>query len=479
MRGIFLLLLVLESYARMGVGVPVSSVLLPQANVLCVYTLSSVIACLCPETGKVLWRLLDQPATPLSGYANTLVLGDHSAYHARTGARLSDEVPGVPSPGLVPGLEVDDLGRVSYNGWTRHEALTEVVDGEFLGDGDLLLLTSVGTVYSMRDGDYQWYTRPCEAPYPRVLALDQGPAVLCRTGPTWRLTYFNSSGVVSTIDTGVHQLHAVQVVAGLLVLDPPSIHEVRGNTVVGTGWSMQIPESQTVVAVESIKLSSTVWRVGSTLRGTKRMVLTPNLVALAATDLTSVYVYIYDSGTGKVLSHIHHQHASGPVHMVVFSNTVVYHYWSTLHNRFEISLVELYDEGQTRSTFVYPHAVTALGATRTTHGITEILVVAALADGSLHCFSPSRLSSPVVPTPGPSLLSKGGLVAQVSRILTSGTPLESTSAVAAIGLDLFMGTVTPSGAFDVLRADFNTPLMSVSVACMAVAVYLARAATTK
>lgn len=61
-------------------------------------------------------------------------------------------------------------------------------------------------------------------------------------------------------------------------------------------------------------------------------------------------------------------------------------------------------------------------------------------------------------------------VANVQRIVTSSTLLESTSLVFAYGLDMFLTRVTPSNTFDVLNENFNKAQLVLTVSGLALAI---------
>ena len=63
-------------------------------------------------------------------------------------------------------------------------------------------------------------------------------------------------------------------------------------------------------------------------------------------------------------------------------------------------------------------------------------------------------------------------VAKTRKIMTSPALLESTSLVFAYGLDLFFTRVAPSNTFDVLSESFNKAQLVVTVAGLALGLFL-------
>ena len=126
-------------------------------------------------------------------------------------------------------------------------------------------------------------------------------------------------------------------------------------------------------------------------------------------------------------------------------------------------------------TFVLPVSVKGLAATRTLHGVTTPhLLLLTAGDGVL--MLDRRLVDPRRPTGEPKEWEKAEQLMQYSPylplrhswLLTHGAPLprlhaalaahtdfESTTLVAAVGLDLFVSRVAPARPFDQLDRDFN------------------------
>lgn len=65
-------------------------------------------------------------------------------------------------------------------------------------------------------------------------------------------------------------------------------------------------------------------------------------------------------------------------------------------------------------------------------------------------------------------------VANVQKIITSPTLLESISLVFAYGLDMFLARVAPSNTFDVLRNNFNKVQLVLTITELLAAILITR-----
>lgn len=120
--------------------------------------------------------------------------------------------------------------------------------------------------------------------------------------------------------------------------------------------------------------------------------------------------------------------------------------------------------------FVVPHAVGALGVSKTGNSIATREIYMALEDRGVYGIS-KRILDPRRPTgddkeeglvkykgylefKATDVVSYGTEVAGVQRIVSSGSGMESTSLVLSYGLDLFFTRRSGSGVFDVLSDEF-------------------------
>ncbi|KAI5994746.1 hypothetical protein EDD15DRAFT_2547193 [Pisolithus albus] len=144
--------------------------------------------------------------------------------------------------------------------------------------------------------------------------------------------------------------------------------------------------------------------------------------------------------------------------------------------------------------YLIPYGVTALSTTSTRLGVTLKNLIVASRRHAVHSV-PRRLLDPRRPLGKPSpaeveeglvtydavlpddarlTLSHNYEVANVRHIMSASSRLESTSLVLAIGLDLFLTRVSPSGTFDVLSENFNKAQLVLTIGGLALAIGLAR-----
>lgn len=116
-------------------------------------------------------------------------------------------------------------------------------------------------------------------------------------------------------------------------------------------------------------------------------------------------VYIIDGATGEILYQIHHEDASGPVNMVMDENTLLYHYTNARQMRYELTSLELFNNGTEfqkkdflsilmekfstskesgvfssfgyskptvrKNSYIFPYGIKSIGITKTTIGVTN------------------------------------------------------------------------------------------------------------
>ncbi|KAJ2783840.1 hypothetical protein GGI15_002445 [Coemansia interrupta] len=259
--------------------------------------------------------------------------------------------------------------------------------------------------------------------------------------------------------------------------------------------------------------------------------LNPHLITLATrvgkaeSSSHGIGIYMVDRVTGSLLySTVHanaHVTAKQPFLAIQSENRVIYQFWqegspaaagSTGHSdavRGYVTVVaDLYesDKPDTRDesrafssydlllphviteAFVAPEAASALGVTRTGSNISTRDVVFGLASGKLLSLPdqmfdarrPKRAATKdeqaegLVPYAAPlaldpkRVLSHCNAVAGIRQIRAAPTHLESTSLVAAYGLDLFFTRTSPSGTFDQLSPSFSKVNLVVTTLALAV-----------
>ncbi|KAG1750542.1 uncharacterized protein EDB91DRAFT_1108061 [Suillus paluster] len=144
--------------------------------------------------------------------------------------------------------------------------------------------------------------------------------------------------------------------------------------------------------------------------------------------------------------------------------------------------------------FIMPHGITAISPTLTKFGISTKDIIVANRKNSIQSI-PRRLLNPRRPKHKPTseeqeemlvqydaalpddarlVLSHNYEVANVRRIVTSPSLLESTSLVFVYGLDLFFTRIAPSGTFDVLSENFNKVQLVLTVAGLGIAIVVTK-----
>ncbi|AQK84766.1 hypothetical protein ZEAMMB73_Zm00001d037772 [Zea mays] len=85
----------------------------------------------------------------------------------------------------------------------------------------------------------------------------------------------------------------------------------------------------------------------------KNLVFVATLSPKAAVDIgsalpeeASLVAYLIDAVTGRILHRVTHHGAQGPVHAVLSENWVVYHYFNLRAHRFEMAVIEIYDQSR-------------------------------------------------------------------------------------------------------------------------------------
>ncbi|KAG8084795.1 hypothetical protein GUJ93_ZPchr0010g8563 [Zizania palustris] len=69
-------------------------------------------------------------------------------------------------------------------------------------------------------------------------------------------------------------------------------------------------------------------------------------IGSAAPEESWLVAYLIDAVTGRILHRVTHHGAQGPVHAVVSENWVVYHYFNLRAHRFEMAVIEIYDQSR-------------------------------------------------------------------------------------------------------------------------------------
>jgi hypothetical protein len=212
-------------------------------------------------------------------------------------------------------------------------------------------------------------------------------------------------------------------------------------------------------------------------------------------------VQVVDTVTGRPIYRQTLKGARGPVHAVYCENWVVYHYFSVLNHRWEITVLELYDTAldnlqmqdlmfgsvnMTLSSFETSKievlkqsyfintGIKTLDVTATSYGITNrLLLLGTIQDqvylmdkkfldprrplgkpteaDQLEQLIPYHDTLPIMPT---QYATHNKRVAHLKGTATAPAKLESTALLLVHGLDLFLTRIQPSKAFDSLSDDF-------------------------
>ncbi|KAJ3067945.1 DUF1620 super [Podochytrium sp. JEL0797] len=147
-----------------------------------------------------------------------------------------------------------------------------------------------------------------------------------------------------------------------------------------------------------------------------------------------------------------------------------------------------------QQTYVFPHQMTAMGVTRTGAGIASREILFGLSSQQLYgvnkrMFDPRRPYGaptsddkeeqlfpyhPVVNFNPTDMASHVLEVAGITTIVSTSTNLESTSIVAAYGLDLFVTRRAPSKTFDLLSEDFGYVSLVVTLVALGAGIWVAK-----
>lgn len=258
-------------------------------------------------------------------------------------------------------------------------------------------------------------------------------------------------------------------------------------------------------------------------RSTLFKYLNPNTIFIATSDETALFVSLIDGVTGRILYRVRHGDARGPARAVVYENWVAYHYFNTRAQRYAMSVLEMFDDGEDRrglavgslvynSIFGAPQNETAsslsppalrvigqsyyirpeakfLAVTRSKRGITEPAVLIATANDQVTAvdkrfLDPRRPTKPtpadreeglvpyseVIPVFPSSWVTHRHTVSRLRGIITTPAELESNVHFLAHGLDVFVTRVAPSASFDALDDDFSHVLLVATLIALLVAV---------
>ncbi|CAJ1973877.1 unnamed protein product [Sphenostylis stenocarpa] len=244
-------------------------------------------------------------------------------------------------------------------------------------------------------------------------------------------------------------------------------------------------------------------------------------IGTATPEEAWLVIYIIDTVTGRILHRMTHHGCQGPVHAVFSENWVVYHYFNLRAHRYEMSVVEVYDQSRadnkdvwkfvlgkhnltspmssyyrpeitTKSqSYFFTHSVKAIEVTLTAKGITsKQLLIGTIGDQVLaldkRFLDPRRTLNPSqaekeegiipltdsLPIISQSYITHSLKVEGLRGIVTVPAKLESTSLVFAYGVDLFFTQIAPSRTYDSLTEDFSYALLLLTIVALVAAIFV-------
>ncbi|KAK1439459.1 hypothetical protein QVD17_05277 [Tagetes erecta] len=244
-------------------------------------------------------------------------------------------------------------------------------------------------------------------------------------------------------------------------------------------------------------------------------------IGSATPDESVLVVYLVDTVTGRILHRMTHLGSQGPVHAVLSENWVVYHYFNLRAHRYEMSVIEIYDQSRAENkdvlklivgkhnlttpvssysrpevttksqSYFFTHSVKAISVSSTAKGITsKHLLIGTIGDQVLaldkRFVDPRRSLNPTqaekeegllpltdaLPIIPQSYVTHALKVEGLRGIETIPAKLESTSLVFAYGIDLFYTRIAPSKTYDSLTEDFNYALLLLTIVALVVAIFV-------
>ncbi|CAM6027580.1 unnamed protein product [Sphagnum balticum] len=300
-------------------------------------------------------------------------------------------------------------------------------------------------------------------------------------------------------------------------------------------WSVVFPEETESIATVATRRPDEVVHTQAKVLGNREVLfkylnknmifvatVTPKSVGLlgaASPEDSTVVAYLIDTVTGRILHRVTHPSMQGPVHAVLSENWVVYHYFNLRNHRYEMSVLETYDQSRVGDkgvmqlmlgrhnasaplssysssnvevkgqSYFFTYTVKALTVTTTARGITsKQLLLGTVTDQVLaldkRLLDPRRSATPTpsereegilpltdaIPISPQGYLTNGYQVEGLRGILTIPARLESTCLVFAYGLDLFYTRTAPSRTYDSLTEDFSYALLLITIVALLIAI---------
>ncbi|KAL5729138.1 hypothetical protein ACHQM5_002128 [Ranunculus cassubicifolius] len=244
-------------------------------------------------------------------------------------------------------------------------------------------------------------------------------------------------------------------------------------------------------------------------------------IGSATPEEARLVVYLIDTITGRILHRLTHYGAQGPVHAVFSENWVVYHYFNLRAHRYEMSVIEIYDQSRADNkdvwklilgkhnltsplssysrpevviksqSYFFTHSLRTMAVTSTAKGITsKQLLLGTIGDQVLaldkRFVDPRRSIDPTpaekeegiipltdaLPIIPQSYITHSIQVEGLRRIVTIPAKLESPSLVFAYGVDLFFTRIAPSRTYDSLTEDFSYALLLLTIVALIASIFV-------
>ncbi|KAK9142696.1 hypothetical protein Syun_012096 [Stephania yunnanensis] len=302
-------------------------------------------------------------------------------------------------------------------------------------------------------------------------------------------------------------------------------------------WSIVFPsESEKIIAATTRKLNEIVHTQAKVLADqdvmykyiSQNLLFVATVAPKAAGEIGSanpeeswLVAYLIDSITGRILHRVTHPACQGPVHAVFSENWVVYHYFNLRAHRYEMSVIEIYDQSRSDNkdvlklmigkhnltspvsaysrpevivksqSYFFTHSVKAIAVSLTAKGITsKQLLIGTIGDQVLALdkryvdprrsinptpsekeegIMPLTDSLPIIPQ---SYVTHSLQVEGLRGILSVPAKLESTSLLFAYGVDLFFTRIAPSRTYDSLTEDFSYALLLITIVVLVASIFV-------
>ncbi|PSS01195.1 ER membrane protein complex subunit 1 like [Actinidia chinensis var. chinensis] len=300
-------------------------------------------------------------------------------------------------------------------------------------------------------------------------------------------------------------------------------------------WSIVFPsESEKIIATVTRKSSEVVHTQAKVIAEqdvmykyvSQNVIFVATIAPKAIGEIGSVtpeeswlVVYLIDTVTGRILHRMIHHGSQGPVHAVFSENWVVYQYFNLRAHRYEMSVIEIYDQSRadnkdvwrlvlgkhnltsplssfsrpeviTKSqSYFFTHTAKAIAVTSTSKGITsKQLLIGTVGDQVLaldkRFLDPRRTVNPTqaekeegllpltdsLPIMPQSYVTHALKVEGLRGIVTMPAKLESTTLAFIYGVDLFFTRLAPSKTYDSLTEDFSYALLLITIVALVLAI---------